>query len=79
MFEFSDKDQIKLQLSIIHANTDKITENKLADIRANIQYKWANNLNFIDNLKEINEQRKYAEINQTDFIEEKQLWILNMN
>ena len=61
MFEFSNKDQIKLQLSIIHANTDKITEKKLADIRANIQYKWANTLNFIDNLKEINEQRKYAE------------------
>lgn len=71
MFEFSNKDQIKLQLSIIHANTDKITERKLADIRANIQYKWSNTLKFIDSIKEINEQRKYVEINQTDLIEEK--------
>jgi uncharacterized membrane protein len=71
MFEFSDKDQIKLQLSIIHANTDKTTEKKMADIRANIKYKWANTLKFIDEMRKINEQRKYVEINQTDFFEEK--------
>ena len=70
MFEFSDKDQIKLQLSIIHANTDRNTEKKMADIRANIQYKWKNTLKFIDELKEIKERKELVEINQVDFIEE---------
>jgi len=55
MFTFTDKERIQLQLMIVHQNTARETEKKLADIRASLHNSWDSTLAMIDAMKEARE------------------------
>ena len=53
--ELSNKEEIQLQLQIVHENTEQEEVKYLASMRDNVKHKWSKTLMFIDQLKEIRE------------------------